>query len=354
MCRMVPGPSLFREHREQGSPLCLLKQPSAGPNATAWIRNGCWSWRPSRLAADSLRDRFTARLNRSLSTTPARTWASYAFDLIRRAKAEGILPLPRPPRLLSGPEQDLIIKELLEGHALPGLELPWPDDLDAALETRGFRHEVRQLFDRIIESGRTPDDLVALAQQCNRPDWVAAAALYAEYRDVLDLRMPEAFDPAGIITAARQIFQDVPEFLAAERDRLQLILVDDIQEANPAVFELLADIAAGKDVYVTSSPDTVVQGFRGARPDLTAELPHLLAPAGAVNAGPGERDSVDTVLERPLRVTHRHRPAVAQAWLSVAGRISQRAGGQSARRLESEVAAGGNPEPGACRRRRHC
>jgi superfamily I DNA/RNA helicase len=276
---------------------------------------------PGRLAADSLRDRFTARLDRSLSTTPARTWASYAFDLIRRAKAEGILPLPRPPRLLSGPEQDLIIKELLEGHALPGLQLPWPGDLGAALETRGFRHEVRQLFDRIIESGRTAEDLADLGRRCGREDWIAAAALYAEYRDVLDLRMPEAFDPAGIITAARQIFQAAPDFLAAERERLQLLLVDDVQEANPAVFELLADIAAGKDCYVTSSADTVVQGFRGARPDLVAELPRLLSAGGAV-------------VERPLWHTHRHAPAVAEAWLRVAGRISQRAGGQLARRLE--------------------
>lgn len=290
---------------------------------------------PGRLAADSLRDRFTARLDRSLSTTPARTWASYAFDLIRRAKAEGILPLPRPPKLLSGPEQDLIIKELLEGHTQPGLELPWPEDLGAALQTRGFRHEVRQLFDRIIESGRTAEDLLVLARRCRRPDWIAAARLYAEYRDVLDLRMPEAFDPAGIITAARQIFQDAPDFLAAERDRLQLVLVDDVQEANPAVFELLADIAAGKDALITSSPDTVVQGFRGARPDLVAELPRLLAPAAG------------TVLERPLWTAHRHAPAVADAWLSVAGRISRRAGGQSARRLEqpdgappADVAAG--------------
>jgi superfamily I DNA/RNA helicase len=280
---------------------------------------------PGRLAADSLRDRFTARLDRSLSTTPARTWASYAFDLIRRAKAEGILPLPRPPRLLSGPEQDLIIKELLDGHRMPGLELPWPRDLQAALETRGFRQEVRQLFDRIIESGRTADDLEELGRQCGRPDWIAAAALYAEYRDVLDLRMPEAFDPAGIITAARQIFQDAPDFLAVERDRLQLVMVDDVQEANPAVFELLADIAAGKDCYVASSPDTVVQGFRGARPDLVAELPRLLS------AGSG-------VIERPLWRTHRHAPAIATAWLGVAGRISQRAGGQLARRLEQ-------PEP---------
>jgi superfamily I DNA/RNA helicase len=295
---------------------------------------------PGRLAADTLRDRFTARLNRSLSTTPARTWAAYAFDLIRRAKAEGLLPLSKAPRLLSGPEQDLIIKELLEGHALPGLGLPWPDDLTAALPTRGFRHEVRQLFDRITESGRTAEDLAGLGHACGRPDWIAAAALYAEYRDVLDLRMPEAFDPAGIITAARQLFQDFPDFLAAERDRLQLILVDDIQEANPAVFELLADVAAGKDVYVTSAPDTVVQGFRGARPDLVAELPGLL--------GGEER----TAVEKPLSRAHRHQPAVARAWLGVADRISLRAGGQLARRLDpvdsdpADNAADNAGEPG--------
>ncbi|OFI39882.1 DNA helicase UvrD [Arthrobacter sp. SW1] len=280
---------------------------------------------PGRHAASALRDRFTARLGRTLSTTPARTWASYAFELIRRAKAEGVLPLPRPPKLLSGPEQDLIIKELLEGHSRPGLELPWPEDLSGALPTRGFRQEIRQLFDRIIESGRTAEDLAALAWECDRPDWMAAARLYSEYRDVLDLRMPEAFDPAGIITAARQIFQDAPDFLAAERERLQLILVDDIQEANPAVFELLADIAEGKDVLVTSSPDTVVQGFRGARPDLVAELPRLLGGQGLAEK---------PVRELPLWTAHRQAPAVADAWLRVAARISQRQGGQLARQLE--------------------
>ncbi|MBB6403851.1 superfamily I DNA/RNA helicase [Arthrobacter sp. AZCC_0090] len=287
---------------------------------------------PGRHAASALRDTFTGRLDRSLSTTPARTWASYAFDLIRRAKAEGVLALQRPPKLLSGPEQDLIIKELLEGHAKPGFELPWPQDLSAALPTRGFRQEIRQLFDRIIESGRTAEDLTVLAYECGRPDWVAAADLYAEYRDVLDLRMPEAFDPAGIITAARQIFQDSPGFLAAERERLQFILADDIQEANPAVFELLADIAEGKDVLVTSSPDTVVQGFRGARPDLVAELPRLLG--GLANS----------VHELPLWHTHRHFPEVAKAWTGVAARISQRAGGQLARRLDPLPASVG-PQP---------
>ncbi|WP_284978887.1 ATP-dependent DNA helicase [Arthrobacter sp. fls2-241-R2A-200] len=287
---------------------------------------------PGRHAAAALRDTFTGRLDRSLSTTPARTWASYAFDVIRRAKAEGVLPLPRPPKLLSGPEQDLIIKELLEGHVRSGNQLPWPADLAAALPTRGFRHEIRELFDRIIESGRTAEDLVGLAYECGRPDWMAAAELYSEYRDVLDLRMPEAFDPAGIITTARQIFQDSPAFLAAERERLQLILVDDAQESNPAVFELLADIAEGKDAVVTFSPDTVVQGFRGARPDLVAELPSLLG---------GKKESVTHC---PLWNTHRHSPAVAEAWVRVAARTSQRLGGQLARRLEQPAAGDGDAD----------
>ena len=73
---------------------------------------------------------------------------------------------------------------------------------------------------------------------------------------------------------------------------------------------------------MTSSPDTVVQGFRGARP------------GSRCRASPAAVRRRQAVLERPLWHTHRHAPAVAEAWLGVAGRISQRAGGQLARRLE--------------------
>ncbi|MER2138305.1 MAG: UvrD-helicase domain-containing protein, partial [Arthrobacter sp.] len=187
---------------------------------------------PSRLTAAALRDALSARLARTISAAPARTWASYAFDVIRRAKAEGLLPhVTRAPKLLSGAEQDVIIKELLAGHGQNGVpQLPWPESLNLALGTRGFRQEIRQLFDRVIELGLTPADLEDLGRRYGRQDWVAAASLYGEYRDVLDLRMPEAFDPAGIITTATDILLSEPEFLAAERSRLQLVLVDDLQE----------------------------------------------------------------------------------------------------------------------------
>ncbi|MDN5670365.1 MAG: AAA family ATPase, partial [Renibacterium salmoninarum] len=71
---------------------------------------------PSRISAARLRDALSARLNRTVSTSPARSWASYAFDVLRRAQAEGVLPKTgRGPKLISGPEQDLFIRELLEG-----------------------------------------------------------------------------------------------------------------------------------------------------------------------------------------------------------------------------------------------
>lgn len=278
---------------------------------------------PSRLAAARLRNGFSARLTRSLSTSPARTWSSYAFDLLRRAKVEGRMPyIEGPPRLMSGPEQDLIIKDLLAGHKLGlGTPPPWPADLADALETRGFRQELRQLFDRVIEYDLAPEGLATLGRENHRPDWVAAASLYQEYRDVVDWGKSGSFDPAGIITAAATLLRNDAEFLEQERSRLTLILVDDIQEANRSVHELLVLVGGGKDILVTASPDTVVQGFRGARPDLVGTLRESLATEHVA------------VQEFSLSTSHRMTPEVAKAWTAVAERISQTRGGHKARVL---------------------
>ncbi|MCQ9163120.1 ATP-dependent DNA helicase [Arthrobacter sp. STN4] len=285
---------------------------------------------PSRLAAARLRNAFSARLTRSLSTSPARTWSSYAFDLLRRAKVEGRMPhIEGPPRLMSGPEQDLIIKDLLTGHRLGlGTAPHWPAELAEALDTRGFRQEIRQLFDRVIEYDVTPEELARLGRDNGRPDWVAAASLYAEYRDVVDWGKSGSFDPAGIITAAATLLKNDAEFLARERARLQLVLVDDIQEANRSVHELIALVGCGKDILVTASPDTVVQGFRGARPDLVGTLRESLSGRQA------------PVTEFTLSTSHRMTPEVAGAWRSVAERISQARGGQRARVLAWPVGSG--------------
>ena len=323
----LPAPRLSADQRSAverpagSGPLLVLGAPGTGKSTvlveTAVQRiehggldpAGVLLLAPSRLAAAALRDALSARLERTISAAPARTWASYAFDVIRRAKAEGLLPhVTRAPKLLSGAEQDVIIKELLAGHGQNGVpQLPWPESLSLALGTRGFRQEIRQLFDRVIELGLAPADLEDLGRRYARQDWVAAAALYGEYRDILDLRMPEAFDPAGIITTATDILLSEPEFLAAEHNRLQLVLVDDLQEANGAIHRLLGVLARDRDAVVTASPDTVVQGFRGARPELLGTLKEEL---GA---------DLQTAM---LSTQHRMAGPAAAAWHRAASRIS--------------------------------
>ena len=82
---------------------------AAGPRPTR-----CLLLAPTRLAAARLRDAVTARLGGTTTTPLARTHQSLGFGILREAAALAGDPAPR---LLSGPEQDVILGELLAGHA---------------------------------------------------------------------------------------------------------------------------------------------------------------------------------------------------------------------------------------------
>ena len=250
---------------------------------------------PTRTAATRMRDAIAAASDRSLSVAPTRAWAAYAFDLLKRAQTRGLLTgVEGNLKLLSGPEQDVIIGELLANHAegiAPGPS--WPDSLREALPTRGFRHEIRDFFDRMAEYDLTAEDVQTLARDYNRPIWAALAQLHTEYRAVRALRSKNAYDPAVLINDACRLLLRNPEFLAEERRRYDLILIDDVQELSPSTYRLLRLIAAEEppadaaalaaehpdvfaaapEVIMTYSDEAVVQGFRGARPDLVRTLP---------------------------------------------------------------------------------
>src|SRR5690606_10054361 len=75
------------------------------------------------------------------------------------------------------------------------------------------------------------------------------------------------FDPAGLITRAAQILEENQGFLHAEQDRMALILVDDLQEATLSQHRLLSLLGKDRAMVAFAAPDSVVQGFRGARTD---------------------------------------------------------------------------------------
>ena len=88
-----------------------------------------------RRGSAALRDRIEARIagdpGRIVHEPLVRTFHAYAFGLLRRAAAERGEP---SPRLLTGPEQDLIIRELLAvvGDEDAADTVGWPDALRPA------------------------------------------------------------------------------------------------------------------------------------------------------------------------------------------------------------------------------
>ncbi|WP_040479228.1 ATP-dependent DNA helicase [Longispora albida] len=220
-------------------------------------------WAFSRRSAAALKDRISARVA-SVGTVAeplVRTPHGYAFSLLRLAASRRGDPAPK---LITGPEQDLIIRELIRGALEDGRE-DWPADLRPALLTRGFATELRDLLLRAVERGIAPGQLAAWGRQHGRADWVAAARFLDEYIDVRLLRDPSGYDPAELIRAAIGELNADPELLADERARLQHVYADEVQDTDPAQLELLRLVTATAIGF--ADPASATFTFRGADPE---------------------------------------------------------------------------------------
>ncbi|MEO6511471.1 MAG: UvrD-helicase domain-containing protein, partial [Nocardioides sp.] len=122
----------------------------------------------SRKAAEQLRDRVTGRLGRTTGSAICSTIHSFAYGLIRRHSPAELYATPL--RLLSAPEQDVVLRELL---AETPESVAWPPALARAAETRGFAHEVAAVLGRAREKGLDGADLAALGHRHGLPEFVA-------------------------------------------------------------------------------------------------------------------------------------------------------------------------------------
>ncbi len=225
-----------------------------------------------RERASELRDAIALRTTKTMFEPLARTFHSLAFSILKM-KAKG----DPDPILLSGPEQESYIRELLQGDIDDGFK-EWPEDLHKALTTNGFARELRDLILRASERGVDADELAELGVQEGEKYWVAAAAFWKRYLNSMVMREFSAqdaklrIDPSELVSRASIHLRNNPDLLDQLRNRFTTIMVDEFQESDPAQRELLA-LLAGKDVIICADADSAVGRFRGADPDgLSASL----------------------------------------------------------------------------------
>lgn len=270
-----PRQGLVVEHT--GGPLLVLAGPGTGKTTTivesvvARIQ-GSQPIRPEKIlvltfarkAATTLRERIALRLTEAQTPWVA-TFHSFAFAIVRaRAKrdanfgasgvAKGTL------RLLSAPEEESRVKNVLLDSSLESPQM-WGDEWHAALDTRGFAAEVRELLTRARALDVDSDQLAQWGKENGLPVWGSVAQL----ADIVN----KTFDLEGVTDYADLIHWATDTArLTHWRSLLGLdfdaIYVDEYQDVDPAQVGLLKSLFAGQTLVVVGDPDQAIYRFRGA------------------------------------------------------------------------------------------
>ncbi|ACV08375.1 UvrD/REP helicase [Jonesia denitrificans DSM 20603] len=280
----------------------------------------------TRHLASVLRTRITQVIDVPVRGAIARTAPALAYSLLSAHAAAQSQPLPR---LITGPEQDHLLAQILAGHAQGLVPAPaWPPSVPPqTLSLRGFRDELRDLFMRVAEHGLTSGELFELGQRHERPDWCAAAQVLAEYDTVVELSsmQPDVGrrdDPARIVSSAADILS---HWDTGGRPTYDLVIVDDAQEMTAATVALLQVLHRdGARIVMAGDPDMTVQGFRGASP---RHLNQATFPRTAPGGFAAERLTLSTVWRSHPAVRERVREvtsAIASAGIVAHRRATSR------------------------------
>jgi len=217
----------------------------------------------SRKAAHELRARIAGRLSRTTTGSPAMTFHSFCYALVREHSDPQ--DWQDPVRLMSAPEQHAVITELVSSHDPRG----WPEHIRPALGTRGFASELAELMSAAAAQGIDAPRLRSIAQRAGRQDWLRAAEFFDEYRDVTALQ--NTTDYSDIVLQASRIAAEEHDTL---RGRFELIIVDEYQDTDPLQTALLHNLAGdGGDLIVVGDPDQSIYGFRGADARAITDFP---------------------------------------------------------------------------------
>lgn len=181
---------------------------------------------------------------------------SLAFALVRQQMDEQL-------RLISGAEQDAVIRQLLQGHAEDGGGT-WPEELRPALPMVGFARQLRDYLLRAIERGQGPEDLVELGQRHDIGIWSASGDFLREYQQVMALSGAHRLSASELIAAALEV--ELPR-------TWHTVIVDDAQHLAPASAALVQRLLEQADLGVVGGDlEQSVFHFRGASPAFFQDL----------------------------------------------------------------------------------
>ena len=237
-----------------------------------------------RERASELRDAIALRTTKTMYEPLGRTFHSLAYSIMKMKTGDEY----HEPILLSGPEQENFIRQLLEGDVEDGYRM-WPPDLQDGedkkgnpLLTQGFIRELRDLMARANERGISPHELSLRGKSTGEKYWEPAADFWKRYKEIMAIREDAAadskmrIDPSELINVAIRYLKENEALRAQLQARFKTIAVDEFQESDPAQRELLR-LIAGPDLILAFDGDSAVGRFRGADPDgLNAELDRYL------------------------------------------------------------------------------
>jgi len=269
----------------RGTPLLIAGGPGTGKTsvlieaAVARINSGqdpdsILMLTYGRQRASEMRDAVALRTTSTAHEPLARTFHSLAYSILKMNTGEAY----HEPILLSGPEQENFIEQLLQGDVTDGYR-QWPTDLhDGAdkkgnpLLTQGFIRELRDLIMRANERGITPEQLAERGKQVGEKYWAPAADFWSRYKQVMAIREDAAgdakmrIDPSELISITIAYLKSNEPLRAQLQARFKTIIVDEFQESDPAQRALL-QLICGSDLVIAYDGDSAVGRFRGADPD---------------------------------------------------------------------------------------
>lgn len=211
----------------------------------------------------------------ALTRSAARSWQARSAGLLNglaptvttfHSLARTVIAAQNPktdlPRLITAPEQESRIREMLSG-AGPNSGIRWPSEWDQAIETRAFARGLRRAVARLRGLGLDPAEVDQWASERDHRGWQAVAAFTAEYLDILGWE--DALDYQELLIQACTILEsDRP---VPGRLQWRAVLVDEGQELDAMQYRMFLALAGRADSSIlVGDPNQTILAFRGADP----------------------------------------------------------------------------------------